>query len=364
MANNRFFTVLIIPEKTAQVRRIVIPSWAARTAIVSAFFVVFLATVMILNYWYVMTQVTENRELKLENRRLKQQVQIFDNKLDSIEGSLERIKTFSTRLRIITNIEDRDSLIQSLNQKLPEASKNIAQTTPPSSLSTTENPGSSTGTAPNPPSSSTSAAPTLTGGAPETSSAAPFAMSLGSRLFGDPEARAEAELASDFRLLDEKLETLHQDGILLEQVLQDQYELLADQRSFLSALPTRKPAIGYFTSGFGIRRSPYGGREKMHEGLDIANFVGTPIIAPADGTVAFAESKAGYGQTLILDHGYGLETWYGHTKKIFVAKGQKVKRGEQVALLGNSGRSTGPHLHYEVRINGTPVDPLSYILEN
>jgi murein DD-endopeptidase MepM/ murein hydrolase activator NlpD len=157
---------------------------------------------------------------------------------------------------------------------------------------------------------------------------------------------------------------LNNDSILLEQVLHDQYELLADQRSFLAALPTRRPSPGYFTSGFGVRRSPYGGVEKMHEGLDIANSIGTPVIATADGIVTFAQAKPGYGQTVILDHGYGLETWYGHAKRILVQEGQKVRRGESIAQLGNSGRSTGPHLHYEVRINGTPVDPLSYILEN
>ena len=102
----------------------------------------------------------------------------------------------------------------------------------------------------------------------------------------------------------------------------------------------------------------------MHEGLDIANYPGTAIRAPADGTVVFAGAKAGYGQTLILDHGYRLETWYAHARKILVRTGQRVRRGDSIAQLGNSGRSTGPHLHYEVRINGTPVDPLSYILEN
>ncbi len=102
----------------------------------------------------------------------------------------------------------------------------------------------------------------------------------------------------------------------------------------------------------------------MHEGLDIANHPGTPIKATADGVVTFANTKAGYGQTVILDHGYGLQTWYAHTRTMLVKGGQKIRRGETIALLGNSGRSTGPHCHYEVRVNGIPVDPLSYILEN
>src|SRR5690606_28558046 len=106
---------------------------------------------------------------------------------------------------------------------------------------------------------------------------------------------------------------LNHEAFLVEQILQDQYELLADQKAFLAALPTKKPVVGYFTSGFGVRKSPYGGRVKMHEGLDIANHPGTPIRSPADGVVIFARTKAGYGRTVIVDHGYGLETWYGHT---------------------------------------------------
>jgi murein DD-endopeptidase MepM/ murein hydrolase activator NlpD len=102
----------------------------------------------------------------------------------------------------------------------------------------------------------------------------------------------------------------------------------------------------------------------MHEGLDVANAVGTPIRAPAQASVVFAGRKSGYGQIVILDHGYGLETWYGHTSKVLVKPGQLVKRGQLIALIGNSGKSTGAHLHYEVRVHGIPVDPLAYILEN
>ena len=178
------------------------------------------------------------------------------------------------------------------------------------------------------------------------------------------ESPEDVELRREYDRLDGRFTDLNRETLYVEQVLQDQYELLADQKAFLAALPTRKPAIGYFTSGFGVRRSPFGGAEKMHEGLDIANRPGTPIHATADGTVIYADTKAGYGQTVVVDHGYGLETWYGHTRKILVARGQKVHRGDVIALLGNSGRSTGPHVHYEVRVHGTPVDPLSYILEN
>ncbi len=163
---------------------------------------------------------------------------------------------------------------------------------------------------------------------------------------------------------EEEIANLHQDSLYLEQVLQDQYELLVDKKAFLAALPTRKPAVGYYTSGFGIRSAPLGGRVKMHEGLDIANEIGTSVYAPAEGTVVYADVKPGYGKTIIIDHGYGLETWYAHTSKMNVRTGQKISRGQLIAQIGNTGRSTGPHLHYEVRFHGTPVDPLTYILEN
>ncbi len=326
MSSNRFYTVIVVPEKTSQTRRFTIPSWILKGgAVVFAFFLL-LGTLMIFNYWYVMGQISENQDLRTENRRLKQQVQVFQNRMETLENSLERIKTFSARLKVITNLEDRDSLIQSLNEKLPDANTNIGKNA-----------------------SSPSAPP----------SAPPEAL-----LPKSEHAEAEELLRRDSEKLDQRFSLLHHDSLKLELTLQDQYELLSDQKAFLLALPTRKPTIGYFTSGFGIRKSPYGGRVKMHEGLDIANRPGTPIRATADGIVAFSDGKPGYGQTVIVDHGYGIETWYGHAKRLLVRRGQKIKRGEQVALLGSSGRSTGPHLHYEVRVNGTPVDPLSYLLEN
>lgn len=330
---NRFFTVLVVPERTSQVRRFVVPAWIFRGALLGLFFVALLSVIMLLNYWSVMGQIDENKQLKLENRRLKQQVQVFQNKMSTLESTMERVKTFATRLKVITNIEDRGNLIQSLNDKIPDASTNIgtavAQT---SGESKTE---------------------------PENS------MTEAEKLAGtDGEDPETLLLRRDYEKMETKFLELNYKSLLVEQVLQDQYELLADQKAFLAALPTRKPAIGYFTSGFGVRRSPFGGREKMHEGLDIANYPGTTIKATADGVVVHSDIKPGYGQTVIVDHGYGLETWYAHNRKITVKKGQKVHRGDAIAQLGNSGRSTGPHLHYEVRVHGTPVDPLSYILEN
>ena len=101
----------------------------------------------------------------------------------------------------------------------------------------------------------------------------------------------------------------------------------------------------------------------MHEGLDIGAKPGTPIIAPADGRVLYAGIKPGFGKFVHIDHGYGVETFYAHNKNLFVKKGNAVKRGRKIASVGSTGSSTGPHLHYEIRVNGTPIDPLYYILD-
>ncbi len=331
MSANRFYTIMVVPEKTSNVKKLVIPAWLFKgTAFFLAFFVL-LGVVMLADYWYVMNQISENQELRAENRKLRSQVQVFKSKMSSFESTMDRIKTFSTRLKVITNIEDRSNLVQSLNAaEIPVASENLK----------------------NVPASETLAA----GAAPApTEAVKPDSPLAGDAPFVDPEV---------FTQMDGHFKALDKDASLLEQTLQDQYELLADKKAFLTALPVRKPVIGYYTSGFGIRKAPYGGRVKMHEGLDIANRPGTPIRSPAEGTIVHAEPRAGYGQVVVVDHGYGIETWYGHTSRILVKKGEHVKRGQSIALVGNTGRSTGPHLHYEVRINGTPVDPLTYILEN
>lgn len=137
---------------------------------------------------------------------------------------------------------------------------------------------------------------------------------------------------------------------------------LEDKRNILAATPSLRPADGWVTSRFGYRKSPFTNRKAFHKGLDIATRKGTPIIAPADGVVTYAGSKGLMGNMVTLNHGYGMITKYGHIYKILKNKGDRVKRGETIALVGSSGRSTGPHVHYEIHLNGVPVNPEKYIL--
>ncbi len=123
------------------------------------------------------------------------------------------------------------------------------------------------------------------------------------------------------------------------------------------------PTRGWTSSRFGYRASPFTGKREFHKGIDISARMGSPVVATADGMVAFSGLDRGYGRTIVLKHGYGLKTRYAHLKRILVKKGQFVKRGEIIGLVGNSGRSTGSHLHYEVHLNGVPVNPMKYIID-
>ncbi len=137
-------------------------------------------------------------------------------------------------------------------------------------------------------------------------------------------------------------------------------EVLAKQAR-LANRPSIWPTAGDVTSRFGWRSSPTGDGSDYHPGIDIANNVGTPIVATADGIVTQSEWVGGYGQLIKIDHGNGITTVYGHNSQLVVHSGQKVKKGQLISYLGSTGYSTGPHLHYEVQVNGTPVNPTSFL---
>ena len=128
-----------------------------------------------------------------------------------------------------------------------------------------------------------------------------------------------------------------------------------------NAVPNLWPVEGQITGSFGERIDPFNGEGAFHSGVDISAAVGSSVIAPADGTVTFADFQGGYGRMVVVDHGHSITTRYGHLSSFAVAAGQYVHRGDTLGYVGLSGRSTGPHLHYEVRINETPVNPYKYL---
>ncbi len=138
---------------------------------------------------------------------------------------------------------------------------------------------------------------------------------------------------------------------------------LEKRKNLLAHTPAIRPAQGVMTSAFAYRRNPFTGKREFHKGLDIANHPGTPVVATADGVVSFMGESGSLGILVVIDHGYGMVTRYAHLKKGLKKPGERVLRGEPIGKIGNTGRSTGPHLHYEVRLNGVPVNPERFFSE-
>jgi murein DD-endopeptidase MepM/ murein hydrolase activator NlpD len=132
-----------------------------------------------------------------------------------------------------------------------------------------------------------------------------------------------------------------------------------------ASIPNLWPVDGRLIGSFGPRQDPFAGEgQEIHKGVDISGAVGTPIHVTADGIVRFADMESGYGRLVVIDHGGGVETWYAHMSKTYVHAGQEIRRGELIGAVGTSGRVTAPHLHYEVHVNGRPVNPYQYLAKS
>ncbi len=182
----------------------------------------------------------------------------------------------------------------------------------------------------------------------------------------DPQIPLKEKHNSLIRDMHEQIEQLSRASGSQREEFEALLRSLEDQQNLLASTPAIRPVSrgvkSWVTSRFGYRKSPFTGRREFHKAYDIAARPGTPILATADGVVTFAGKKGLYGNVIIIDHGHGMVTRYGHCAKLLKKRGEKVSRWETIALLGNTGRSTGPHVHYEVRLNGIPVNPEKYIL--
>jgi murein DD-endopeptidase MepM/ murein hydrolase activator NlpD len=324
------------------------------------------------DYWNVLSQVYENKHLLVENRQLKEQVQLFQMKLNSITEDLERINVFERKLRSITGLE-------AISATTVDAGSS-AESLRPASLQ-------SNGMA-EPDRDYTQGSMIKVFKARPKKTLEKLVQFEEDKKFQETKKLYEEKIANSFSLGNNYSNTVEWSFLtrqslsmaslyaefdfkydvvvsLLKEVEIHVHELdqhLLDKESFLRSTPTLMPANGHLSSNYGPRMSPYAGRIKMHEGLDIGAAIGTPIVAPADGVVTFSGPKPGFGNFVQIDHGYGVETIFGHASTLAVKKGQRVARGDKIATVGNTGYSTGPHVHYEVRVNGTPVDPLYYVL--
>ncbi len=252
------------------------------------------------DYYTMKSQMPRLAHLEKDTEQKKQQIIHMAQRIDLVTQEMKSLKEFDRKLKVMVNLETSDEKAHGLGGPAP--------------------------------------------------------------IFSDPrnaEVKDEKELA---RLMHRTLDNLENEIAIGEQEKSDIYEFFEGQKMLLASTPSIWPTKGWMSSRFGYRMSPFTGKREFHRGIDVATRMSAPIVAPADGIVSFTGRDGGFGRMLTLKHGYGLVTKYAHLKKALVKKGQRVKRGETIALVGNSGRSTGPHLHYEVHLNNMAIDPLRYIL--
>jgi len=327
-------TLFIVTNDSGQTRKIVIPVSWLKALVLTGGILILALTAASVDYLGLLAQTMENKRLSAENAQLAKQFQVVEGKVQALETSLERVKTFTTKLKLITNVEGEDRSLKLAmgatpppNQPVEEFDQPIGERGQVSELEKQDE---------------------------EFNEKKPLDESQG-------------ELASsdhrDYASLSVRIDRTIKESQLREQSVLDLWESLSERQSLLNSTPNIRPAKGWFTSRFGYRVSPFTGRAALHTGLDIAAAPGSPVYSPADGIVTFAGYDEGYGKMVSIDHGYGVTTRFGHNSQIYVQVGQKVSRWDVIASVGNTGRSTGPHVHYEVRVNGIPRDPALYILD-
>lgn len=367
---DRYFTVMVVPEREKGVKSFRIPRVVFHALLFFAVVFMVLLGILTYDYWKILRQVYENKHLTIENRQLKEQVQLFQMKLNSLTEDLERIHTFEKKLRIITGMEEVD-LTQSIKGPTSQEEYPLNESgEKDQDFSDQEE---------NPQKEQTQVFENL-------EELKKFSTSTDYKKLKDLYEKKIAtifglqtsysytkewsdltkqsfSLASDFAEFDYKFTTVKSFVKNLEVNIHKLDQFLLDKDSFLRSTPTLLPTKGWITSYYGPRISPTSKRLRMHEGIDIGARSGTPIVAAADGRITFAGKKPGFGNFVQIDHGYGVESFYAHAKGLFTKKGELVKRGDLIASIGNTGASTGPHLHYEIRVNGTPVDPMYFILD-
>lgn len=302
---------------------------------ISLFFVGLFAVLLMagfIDYFGLLAQSLENKKLKLENIELKNQFQVVEAKLDSLQSAIDRVTNVSNKLKLITDVQLKDRP-EKLN--FPAAQVIGARVDGPSPRMSLDD---------------------LEKDDPVIDTETPLNPMKGEV--------ASEKSSANYASLVIRIDQAVKDSNLREQSVIELWELLSDRQSLLAATPSIQPARGPIGSRFGYRIDPINGRQKMHAGLDITAPPGTPVRAPADGIVSFAGWDDQFGKLVSVDHGYGVLTRYAHNSQIFVQVGQKVSRYDVIAAVGSTGRSTGPHLHYEVRVNGIAVNPANYVLDN
>jgi hypothetical protein len=317
------YSLIVVADETQPVRRFELRKVLLKRAAVGAVAVVVALLGLSIDYVRMRIDNRELASLRVETLERRAQVAEFEQRLSSVDGRLAKLTELERKIRIIANLPG-------------SAAAGGDEVT---AVEPDESPGGQ-------------------GGLEESYDDMPRRPD--SRLPAIPEG---ADVPERVSLLQQSAEYLgaiaESQGESLDALLNS----LEGKHQRLASSPSVWPAKGWLTSRYGYRISPFTNRKQFHAGIDIAGAPGTPVVAPARGKVVFSGKKGPLGNAVIIDHGYGVRTQYGHNKEVTVKRGEEVERGQQIATLGNSGRSTGPHLHYVVEVNGKTRNPLDYIFD-
>jgi len=303
-------TIVVVPEGPRKIRQIKIPRfWVFSFVVISVAAGLSLAWV-IRDYLSIKRNLPHLSSLQEENATQKQQIDSLAGKVETINRKMAELKEFDRKVRAMVSMDPSKG---TPSEQAKDQQQFIG-----------------------------------IGGSDSSSGG-----------MNTPTERGHKKLV---RMMYRALENLESDISVQKDEKAELMRLLDRQKSILACTPSVWPARGWVSSGFGYRISPFTSEKELHRGLDICNRKGAPVIAPADGIVTSIDFDAGYGKTITINHGYGLNTMYAHLDKVLVKKGQAIRRHQEIAQVGDSGRTTGCHLHYEVHLNGVPVNPLRYIL--
>ncbi|TKS62259.1 MAG: hypothetical protein EWM73_02674 [Nitrospira sp.] len=337
--NSDAYTVVIFRGSTAKPLRFSFPrKLVSKLLIVGAIFV--LVDILVISHYVIRTgEVWELSSFRAEAMSAREQTGAFSSAVDDLKKRLTSMKEVNQRLRVMLGIEtpkigDTANGRGGVDAPLPDG-----HTLPASEKISKSDAG------------------TQYVGSVETSQSA-----LGGQTnpsVGSSDLTEQEMIAS----IKDDIDWLSKEAAIQEQSLQE-LSLAAEQKSSRwAATPSIWPVKGWVTSGFGPRVSPFTEKPAWHDGLDIGSAANAPVQAPAQGRVTTVGFDSKLGNLVKIDHGFGIETLYGHLAKALVKEGQRVKRGEVVGLVGSTGLATGPHLHYMVKVHGQALDPVKYILE-
>ncbi len=296
-----FYTLLIVPKEKSAVKKVGLSS--ALINGIGIFLAVLILSLMYVSYDYIHIK-RDKAELELLKRRTieqKTEIENLVNKIENFAGRMQELQQFDRKIRIMANLEKNRDKQQLLGIGGP----------------------------------------------------------------GEENDRLKSKLAAGDKELiasmHDEIDRLSEQAEKRKGSLSELLDFLKEQKSILASTPSIWPVGGWVTSEFGYRSSPFGGERELHKGLDVATRVGAKIRATADGIVADVAYHPDMGNEVRIDHGHGMATYYGHLSRSAVSVGAAVKRGDVIGYVGNTGRSTGPHLHYTVALHGVPVNPRKYL---